>query len=1224
MRIASLVVAIAADVSALRRGFSSAITQTRSFATRMQAAFATFGVALGVRQVIQYADAWTLAEGRLRLYTASAADLVRVQSALFDIAQQNRQEFNDTATLYTRLVQSSKALSLSSNDVLRITKAVGQALRLSNAGVQESASTMRQLSQAFSSARFQGDELRSVIENAPVLAAAIAESLGITIGQLRELGAEGKVAASDVAKAILEASAALEKQSAGLPTTIGQAFTQLGNSIQKFIGETSKATGASRGLVRVINSVGEAFDKNRPLVEALVITLGVAGLAGAVVKLTTALAGLAFTQAIQGLIGLGTFLGPIPPLMISIRLAATAMWAAITGPIGLAIIGLSALFLILLKFRRDAAKAAEATEALRKELSGLSAVDLRLRTDTALAELVRLRVERNKLQEAFDRELGGRSGMASQGTMGALAGVNQQIKETQTLLNVLIETLNAVNATTVTPPGGGGGKFDFEAFTKHGGRLLELFDDLRDRKQSVVSLTGDLVRLFDTAEAKLSGLKDPLSDEASALRTLVADIRGNVEAMAAIRFEKARLGLPFLAEPVEQFADRSQRLLALFQALSVAGLPARSVAIDVVAAFSQAETAVAGLGDRLDDDAVALRRVFSELRAVAGEALRIALAPAEAKRITFTPTIDTSPAAITAMVLELQATGRTTFRINFTPTLDSSPTAISGMVQNLMSATTPAQRTLEFQTVLQPPSGADLRNFQAQVEQLVQAKGLLDLAILTGDKAFQQSTAAEFDRLQQKAIATLGNLAEAVKQTNIPFAAQRLLLLQIAAIAAKIPAPFKEAASSSAKFITAGRGLAQIAQGFTNINREVLTMVSSILDAVGAIEQFNAAKKAKDTLGQISGALGVVGAAVSFGAAVSEFMFGAIRRAQKELADTLRKNGEELASLNVTLKGFRGTFGDQAALLTALTAAIPAARRSLTARPTFDLFGRADFTPVREAQADFIAAIARTGFSVTELAGIARDFGITLLDSTGRIIPQAVGQFVERLELARLAAFRFENALDDVTLATRLRNAAAGIEGTPERILTDTLLDFKKLAPAIFEQFFASINFADGLSASELTDIRRQSQALVEAFLTEALNPDLLLGFKSPEEFAQFMLTWIESLNQMTAATDAVTRSLVNVPEGFKIDRARFQATIADASNAIKAGFDQFDPAKTGKLQGATMAARQTVTVTNNFEIEIAGSSKSGAQLFSEISVEAKRLVKAKSPSLPASAAFDL
>ena len=151
---------------------------------------ATLGIAFGIREVVQAADAYNGISNRLKLVTSSTEQLTQAQEQLYKISQETRQPIEATAEVYQRLAQNAGALGLSLNDVGKTTETINKLVALSGA------STKRQTQRWCSSGRAWppvrcGDELNSVIEQTPALARAIAEGMGITIGQLRAMGQEG-------------------------------------------------------------------------------------------------------------------------------------------------------------------------------------------------------------------------------------------------------------------------------------------------------------------------------------------------------------------------------------------------------------------------------------------------------------------------------------------------------------------------------------------------------------------------------------------------------------------------------------------------------------------------------------------------------------------------------------------------------------------------------------------------------------------------------------------------------------------------------------------------------------------------------------------------------------------------------------------------------------------------------------------------------------------------
>ena len=105
----------------------------------------------GVRELVQYADTWTLIQNRIKLVTDSTGELNRVQEEVFRLAQDTRSEMMSTVELYTRLARSTKQLKLADEQLLTITRAVNQAIIVSGATSQEASAGVIQFSQGLAS-----------------------------------------------------------------------------------------------------------------------------------------------------------------------------------------------------------------------------------------------------------------------------------------------------------------------------------------------------------------------------------------------------------------------------------------------------------------------------------------------------------------------------------------------------------------------------------------------------------------------------------------------------------------------------------------------------------------------------------------------------------------------------------------------------------------------------------------------------------------------------------------------------------------------------------------------------------------------------------------------------------------------------------------------------------------------------------------------------------------
>lgn len=213
------------------------------------------------QQIIKYADDWTSARNALAAAGIATGDLADRQQQLVDLANETRTSTASTVELYSRLTRATSELGLTQADVLRLTELLNKSFASSGLSTQEAASAALQLSQALASGQLQGDELRSLRENAPAVAQAIADAMGVGIGKLKDLGAEGKLTASVVSSAILGAANDIETRFAATTATVGQAITILNNELGRFIGETDQSLSATQRMAQGIVLLAENLDK---------------------------------------------------------------------------------------------------------------------------------------------------------------------------------------------------------------------------------------------------------------------------------------------------------------------------------------------------------------------------------------------------------------------------------------------------------------------------------------------------------------------------------------------------------------------------------------------------------------------------------------------------------------------------------------------------------------------------------------------------------------------------------------------------------------------------------------------------------------------------------------------------------------------------------------------------------------------------------------------------
>jgi tape measure domain-containing protein len=257
-----------------------------SQARKMGSLFAG-GVGIGAVVVAfkRLSDTTITLRNRLRLVTKSTENLEDVYEAIVKVSNETRTSLKSNADLFNRLGRSTKKLGLTYKEQIGLTRGLNQALVISGAVGREAESGLIQLAQGLASGRLAGDELRSVLENLPKVAEVIANGMGVGIGRLRELGAEGKINAQNVVDAFKKAAPELAAEFALITPTIDQAFTVMNNNIIDMFGAFNKASGAGEAVARMLLVLANNLD----------IAAGAAGALATIVagKLTVALVRMA-------------------------------------------------------------------------------------------------------------------------------------------------------------------------------------------------------------------------------------------------------------------------------------------------------------------------------------------------------------------------------------------------------------------------------------------------------------------------------------------------------------------------------------------------------------------------------------------------------------------------------------------------------------------------------------------------------------------------------------------------------------------------------------------------------------------------------------------------------------------------------------------------------------------------------------------------------------------
>ena len=236
---------------------AAGVAGLRSSVNSLGVALGALGGAAGLMAV---ADTLTNINNKLLVITDTQQSFNNAMRESREIALATRSGLQETTQLYARITAATAALGASQQQVARVTETVSKALQVGGASTQEAASVMLQLGQALGSGQLMGQELTAILENSIPLSKALADGFGVTVGQLKKLGEEGKLTSRGVFDAILRGGDKIDSQFSRINATYGQAMVNWGNAFLIFSDAFQKVTGFS-GFATMLNDGAIAFAK---------------------------------------------------------------------------------------------------------------------------------------------------------------------------------------------------------------------------------------------------------------------------------------------------------------------------------------------------------------------------------------------------------------------------------------------------------------------------------------------------------------------------------------------------------------------------------------------------------------------------------------------------------------------------------------------------------------------------------------------------------------------------------------------------------------------------------------------------------------------------------------------------------------------------------------------------------------------------------------------------
>lgn len=228
--------------------------------------------ALSINQVINYADSWTDLQNRMKLVTNSTEALNKATNNVYTIAQKTYQSLDATAQVYQRFSDNAERLGINQQKVAELTETVSKAVSLSGTSAAAAATGLTQFGQALAAGQLRGQDLNSVIEQIPGLAQAIAEGMGISMGELKQRAQDGETSIDKIIESLERVKASVDQKFATSVTTVSQSFTNLQSAMTKFVGEANQSTGATQLLNTGLSVLSNNFSEVMKVVEALAVT----------------------------------------------------------------------------------------------------------------------------------------------------------------------------------------------------------------------------------------------------------------------------------------------------------------------------------------------------------------------------------------------------------------------------------------------------------------------------------------------------------------------------------------------------------------------------------------------------------------------------------------------------------------------------------------------------------------------------------------------------------------------------------------------------------------------------------------------------------------------------------------------------------------------------------------------------------------------------------------
>lgn len=222
--------------------------------------FAGLGAYLSAHAIVDFINEWNRLDRSIEASSETFGIALKSTKELVALANDSRVDVEAYAKTYVRAAAAVRDYGFTSNDAAVATTVLAKSLKVGQASASEQASTILQFSQALQKGKLDGDEFRTVMENAGVVQELLAKKLNVTKGVIVHMAGEGKLQLKTLIGALLDGQKDIDRIFRQMPMTIDEAFSVLRNNVVAYLGDADKATGASQALSNAILGVANHLD----------------------------------------------------------------------------------------------------------------------------------------------------------------------------------------------------------------------------------------------------------------------------------------------------------------------------------------------------------------------------------------------------------------------------------------------------------------------------------------------------------------------------------------------------------------------------------------------------------------------------------------------------------------------------------------------------------------------------------------------------------------------------------------------------------------------------------------------------------------------------------------------------------------------------------------------------------------------------------------------------